>query len=77
MIQHQDIQDILDARDLPYKIDNVYWTSHFRVNNRIAKSYSRGRIFLAGDACHTSDPFLGLGQVLIMLMEECWCSRCK
>ncbi len=37
------------------------WTSSFRIQGRIAKSYRKGRVFLAGDAAHRHSPFGGQG----------------
>jgi 2-polyprenyl-6-methoxyphenol hydroxylase-like FAD-dependent oxidoreductase len=36
----------------------------FRVQCRVASSYSRGDVFLAGDAAHTCSPLLGQGMNL-------------
>ena len=41
--------------------DSVRWISHFRVNSRQAPAYGRGRVFLAGDACHCHSPLGGQG----------------
>lgn len=33
----------------------------YRVHQRVAKTYRRGRVFLAGDACHLNNPLGGMG----------------
>jgi 4,5-epoxidase len=37
------------------------WTSTFRIHRRLASSYRRGRVLLAGDAAHIHSPFGGQG----------------
>lgn len=37
------------------------WLSAFRINERLAKSYGTGRIFIAGDAAHIHSPAGGQG----------------
>lgn len=39
----------------------VEWLTHFRVNSRQTNHYGKGRIFLAGDACHCHSPLGGQG----------------
>lgn len=39
----------------------VQWVAHFRVNSRQASHYGKGRVFLAGDACHCHSPLGGQG----------------
>jgi len=46
------------ARPDPYKI--VHRTI-YRVHQRVAKQYGRGRVFLAGDAAHLNNPLGGMG----------------
>ena len=43
------------------KFGKVEWTSTFTIQRRLADSYRRGRIFLAGDAAHIHSPFSGQG----------------
>ncbi|KAF7344102.1 FAD/NAD-binding domain-containing protein [Mycena venus] len=48
----------------PYEmeIENATWCAIFRVSQRVAKRFSgHGRIFIAGDACHTHSPKAGQG----------------
>jgi 2-polyprenyl-6-methoxyphenol hydroxylase-like FAD-dependent oxidoreductase len=43
-------------------LGTIIWSTHFRVNNRVASSYwNKSRIFIAGDAAHSSSPIAGLG----------------
>ncbi|MGI5461196.1 FAD-dependent oxidoreductase [Streptomyces sp. CA-249302] len=37
-------------------LSDIRWTSVFRPNIRLAESYGRGRVFLAGDAAHVHTP---------------------
>ncbi|MFH9552723.1 FAD-dependent oxidoreductase [Streptomyces sp. NPDC017435] len=38
------------------QLHDIHWTSVFRPNIRLAESYGRGRVFLAGDAAHVHTP---------------------
>ena len=42
-------------------IRSVGWTSSFRIQRRLADSYRRARVLLAGDAAHIQSPFGGQG----------------
>ena len=42
-------------------IRTVVWTSSFRIQRRLADSYRRGRVLLAGDAAHIHSPLGGQG----------------
>src|SRR5215217_8545837 len=42
-------------------IRSVEWTSSFRIQRRLADTYRRGRVLLAGDAAHVHSPFGGQG----------------
>jgi 2-polyprenyl-6-methoxyphenol hydroxylase-like FAD-dependent oxidoreductase len=42
-------------------IGSVEWTSAFRIQRRLADSYRRGRVLLAGDAAHIHSPLGGQG----------------
>ena len=44
--------------DLPYE---VLWRDSWRPSRALADHYRRGRVFLAGDACHLHPPFGGFG----------------
>ncbi|MEU4743952.1 FAD-dependent oxidoreductase, partial [Actinosynnema sp. NPDC023658] len=41
--------------------DEWVWTSVFRIHRRLAETYRRGRVLLAGDAAHIHSPFGGQG----------------
>lgn len=42
-------------------VQEALWTSTFRIHRRLASTYRRGRILLAGDAAHIHSPFGGQG----------------
>jgi 2-polyprenyl-6-methoxyphenol hydroxylase-like FAD-dependent oxidoreductase len=59
-----DVQALLDQRGPrrpPARVEELTWTSNFRVNHRVATSYRRGGVFLAGDAAHVHSPAGGQG----------------
>lgn len=47
--------------DTALTIHSVEWTSTFRIQRRLAETYRRGRVLLAGDAAHIHSPFGGQG----------------
>jgi 3-(3-hydroxy-phenyl)propionate hydroxylase len=51
------LQNIL-PRDEPY---DIVVRAIYRVHQRVAEHYRRGRIFLAGDAAHLNNPLGGMG----------------
>jgi len=58
------VQAILDERGpkrRPARVDEVIWSSRFRVHHRLADTYRDGRVFLAGDAAHVHSPAGGQG----------------
>ena len=57
-----DIQALLDIRGPgAAQVEEVAWTSRFRVQHRLATSYRKGPMFLAGDAAHVHSPAGGQG----------------
>jgi 2-polyprenyl-6-methoxyphenol hydroxylase-like FAD-dependent oxidoreductase len=59
-----DIQAIIDTRgpDVRHaRVDEVIWSSRFRVHHRLASTYRNGNLFLAGDAAHVHSPAGGQG----------------
>jgi 2-polyprenyl-6-methoxyphenol hydroxylase-like FAD-dependent oxidoreductase len=44
------------TRDRRIQLHDIHWTSVFRPNIRLAESYGRGRVLLAGDAAHVHTP---------------------
>lgn len=58
----EEIQSHLETCGPPgLKAHSPTWLSAFRVNERLAASYRRGHIFLAGDAAHIHSPAGGQG----------------
>ncbi|GEM30872.1 3-(3-hydroxyphenyl)propionate hydroxylase [Nocardia neocaledoniensis NBRC 108232] len=52
-----DIQAVLDRLSPePVTASRLRWSSAFRISHRIVDSYSRGRVFVAGDAAHIHPP---------------------
>jgi 2-polyprenyl-6-methoxyphenol hydroxylase-like FAD-dependent oxidoreductase len=43
------------------RMSNLTWASNFRISYRIAATYRKDRVFLAGDAAHVHSPFGGQG----------------
>lgn len=59
-----DVQHLLDTRGPvtgAARVDEIVWSSRFRVHHRIADRYRAGRILLAGDAAHVHSPAGGQG----------------
>ncbi|MFJ9968766.1 FAD-dependent monooxygenase [Streptomyces avermitilis] len=53
---------LCDEAGLPtVAVREALWTSTFRIHRRLASTYRRGRILLAGDAAHIHSPFGGQG----------------
>ncbi len=51
------IQAVLDRLSpRPVVARNLRWSSVFRISHRIVNAYSRGRVFVAGDAAHIHPP---------------------
>ncbi|MFE3053459.1 FAD-dependent monooxygenase [Nocardia sp. NPDC059239] len=52
-----DLQEVVDRLSPePAQVSNLRWSSVFRISHRIVDSYSRGRVFVAGDAAHIHPP---------------------
>jgi 2-polyprenyl-6-methoxyphenol hydroxylase-like FAD-dependent oxidoreductase len=59
-----DVQHLLDERGPvtgAARVDEIVWSSRFRVHHRVADRYRAGRILLAGDAAHVHSPAGGQG----------------
>ncbi len=62
--QQDTIIEFLGARlrdEADGSIHTVEWTSSFRIQRRLADTYRRGRVLLAGDAAHIHSPLGGQG----------------
>lgn len=58
----QDVQALLDERGPGgARVHSVAWSSRFRVHHRVAETYHRGPVLLAGDAAHVHSPAGGQG----------------
>ncbi|GGO37315.1 pentachlorophenol monooxygenase [Gemmobacter aquaticus] len=59
------IQSLIDTRGPTRpklgRVSNVTWASRFHVHHRLARSYRKGRVFIAGDAAHVHSPAGGQG----------------
>ncbi|MFF3670955.1 FAD-dependent monooxygenase [Microtetraspora malaysiensis] len=61
------VQHLLDTRGPeadPARVQELIWSSRFRVHHRIADTYRQGRLLLAGDAAHVHSPAGGQGMNL-------------
>ena len=61
------VQDILDTRSFGSGrtiATELVWGSRFRIHHRVADTFRRGRILLAGDAAHVHSPAGGQGMNL-------------
>lgn len=56
-----DLQRAVDRMGVKAKIKSAEWLTPFHVNDRQAKHYRIGNVFLAGDACHIHSPVGGQG----------------
>jgi 2-polyprenyl-6-methoxyphenol hydroxylase-like FAD-dependent oxidoreductase len=59
-----DVQALLDARGprTPRpRVEEIVWSSRFRVHHRVAARFRDGAVFLAGDAAHVHSPAGGQG----------------
>jgi 2-polyprenyl-6-methoxyphenol hydroxylase-like FAD-dependent oxidoreductase len=62
--QLRDVQALIDARGpvaRTSRVNEVVWSSRFRIHHRVARSYRSGRFLLMGDAAHVHSPAGGQG----------------
>jgi 2-polyprenyl-6-methoxyphenol hydroxylase-like FAD-dependent oxidoreductase len=57
----KDFQDAVDRAGVKVKVCRADWMTPFRVNDRQARHYRAGSVFLAGDASHIHSPVGGQG----------------
>jgi 2-polyprenyl-6-methoxyphenol hydroxylase-like FAD-dependent oxidoreductase len=58
----EELQGLVDAHGPPgLRLRDPSWLSAFKINERLALRYRRGRCFLAGDAAHIHSPAGGQG----------------
>lgn len=58
----EEVQALFDRRGPGgVRLGNPIWLTAFRINERKVRDYSRGRVFLAGDAAHIHSPAGGQG----------------
>jgi 2-polyprenyl-6-methoxyphenol hydroxylase-like FAD-dependent oxidoreductase len=55
------IQDILTAAGLPVTIGALRWSAQVRLQHRLATTFRRDHLFLAGDAAHAHSPAAAQG----------------
>ena len=58
------VQSLLDKRGpihSPGRIQQVVWSSRFRIHHRVSDSPRKGRVLLCGDAAHVHSPAGGQG----------------
>jgi 2-polyprenyl-6-methoxyphenol hydroxylase-like FAD-dependent oxidoreductase len=62
-----DVQRLLDVAGLPAEVTELRWSAAVRLQHRLADSFRRGRLFLAGDAAHAHSPAAAQGMNTGML----------
>jgi 2-polyprenyl-6-methoxyphenol hydroxylase-like FAD-dependent oxidoreductase len=56
-----EMQALIDEAGLGARIVELAWSSRVRVQRRVADTFRRGRLYLAGDAAHAYSPATGQG----------------
>jgi hypothetical protein len=55
-VPRHELQRLLDESGLPTHVADVAWSARVRLQHRIASRFSRGPLFIAGDAAHVHSP---------------------
>ena len=56
-VTFEDIEDTVRSQmDVPVTFSDTSWFSIYRVHHRVASSFRKGNVFLAGDAAHVHSP---------------------
>ncbi|TFC60783.1 FAD-dependent monooxygenase [Cryobacterium sp. TMB1-7] len=55
-VPQEQLQRLVDEAGLPAQIIEVAWSAQVRLQHRIASRFSRGPLFVAGDAAHVHSP---------------------
>jgi 2-polyprenyl-6-methoxyphenol hydroxylase-like FAD-dependent oxidoreductase len=56
-----EVQALMDEAGLGARITELAWSSRVTLQRRVADNFSRGRLYLAGDAAHAYSPATGQG----------------
>jgi 2-polyprenyl-6-methoxyphenol hydroxylase-like FAD-dependent oxidoreductase len=60
-VSAREMQGLLDESGLGARITVLAWSARVSIQRRVAESFSRGRLYLAGDAAHAYSPATGQG----------------
>jgi 2-polyprenyl-6-methoxyphenol hydroxylase-like FAD-dependent oxidoreductase len=60
-VTSEELAVLADDAGLESEIASVAWSARVRVQHRVAERFSRGRLYLAGDAAHAYSPATGQG----------------
>jgi len=60
-VSRTELQHLLDDAALPARVEAVAWSAEVRVQHRLASRFSRGPLFVAGEAAHVHPPVGGQG----------------
>ena len=57
----EEIMNMRGPKSQTIRVDDVFWSSRFRLHHRVASAYRKGDLFLMGDAAHVHSPAGGQG----------------